>query len=59
MREQLTFADEPVSGVVVPDLKDVQSFLYLQDVGGTESYQIYEIEKEILDSTTSRPLKNR
>ena len=44
MREQLTFADEPVSGVVVPDLKDVQTFLYLQDVGGTESYQIYEYD---------------
>ncbi|MXZ43484.1 MAG: S9 family peptidase [Gammaproteobacteria bacterium] len=46
MREQITFADEPVSGVVVPDLKDVQSFLYLQDVGGTESYQIYEYDVE-------------
>ena len=44
MREQLTFADEPVSGVVVPDLKDVKSFLYLQDVGGTESYQIYDYD---------------
>lgn len=41
MREQLTFAHEPVSGVVVPDQVDVQSFLYLQDTGGTESYQIY------------------
>ena len=40
MREQLTFADEPVSGVLVPDRKEVQSFLYLQDVGGTEYYQI-------------------
>ncbi|MCY3541993.1 MAG: S9 family peptidase [Gammaproteobacteria bacterium] len=44
MREQLTFADEPVSGVLVPDRKEVQSFLYLQDVGGTESYQIYEFD---------------
>ena len=44
MREQLTFADEPVSGVVVPDLKEVQSFLYLQDVGGTESYQIFKYD---------------
>lgn len=44
MREQLTFADEPVSGVVVPDLPEVQSFLFLQDVGGTESYQIYEYD---------------
>lgn len=46
MREQITFADEPVSGVVVPDLEDVQSFLFLQDVGGTESYQIYEYDVE-------------
>lgn len=46
MREQITFSDEPVSGVVVPDLKDVHSFLYLQDVGGTESYQIYEYDLE-------------
>ena len=44
MREQLTFADEPVSGVLVPDRKEVHSFLYLQDVGGTESYQIYEYD---------------
>ena len=42
MREQLTFTDEPVSGVVVPDLPQVQSILFLQDVGGTESYQIYD-----------------
>ena len=44
MREQLTFADEPVSGVLVPDVREVQSFLFLQDVGGTESYQIYEYD---------------
>lgn len=44
MREQLTFADEPVSGVLVPDRKEVHSFLFLQDVGGTESYQIYEYD---------------
>lgn len=44
MREQLTFTDEPVSGVVVPDLPQVQSILFLQDVGGTESYQIYDYD---------------
>ena len=44
MREQLTFTDEPVSGVVVPDLPQVQSILFLQDVGGTESYQIYDFD---------------
>lgn len=41
MRRQLTFFDEPVSGLSVRPLKDKPGFLFSKDVGGSEKYQIF------------------
>lgn len=44
MRQQLTFADEPIGGVAVPRQSAVDSFVYLKDVGGSESYTIFRFD---------------
>ena len=41
MREQITFAKEPVGGALVPRLAKPMHFIYSKDVGGSESYQLF------------------
>ena len=41
MREQITFANEPIGGALVPSLADPSRLIYLKDVGGSESYQLF------------------
>lgn len=40
-REQLTFFREPVRTARVPQRPDASGFVYLRDVGGSESYQLF------------------
>lgn len=45
-RHQLTFFDEPVSGVAVSPNPDLHSFVFMRDVGGSENYQIFQFDLE-------------
>ncbi len=51
MRKQITFQDQPISGVLVPNVEQPDFFLYLMDADGTESYQIYRYELKTGEST--------
>ena len=44
MREQLTFADEPVGSAVVPPVRQPTGFVFARDSGGAEFYQYYHYE---------------
>ncbi len=41
MREQLSFAEEPIGGVALPRKREFSTITYLKDEGGTESYQLF------------------
>lgn len=41
MREQITFAQEPIGGALVPPMAEPKQFIYSKDVGGSESYQLF------------------
>ncbi|MCP4664222.1 MAG: S9 family peptidase, partial [bacterium] len=45
-RRQLTFFNEPVSGVAVSPNPDIHSFVFMRDVGGSENYQIFQFDLE-------------
>ena len=45
-RQQITFFDEPVSGLGVRPSKDENGFLFMKDIGGNEMYQIYYYNME-------------
>lgn len=53
MREQITFAQEPIRGALVPSLAKPKRFIYSKDVGGSESYQLFLMN---LDSRSSELL---
>lgn len=53
MREQITFADEPIGGALVPRLPDPKQVIFSKDVGGSESYQLFLMD---LDSRSSELL---
>ena len=46
MREQITFAQEPIGGALVPSLEKPKRFIYSKDVGGSESYQLFLMNLE-------------
>ena len=53
MREQITFADEPIGGALVPPLAEPKQIVFSKDVGGSESYQLFLMD---LDSRSSELL---
>ena len=53
MREQITFADEPIGGALIPPLAEPERIIYSKDVGGSESYQLFLMD---LESRTSELL---
>lgn len=59
MREQLTFASEPIGGALVPPVAEPTHVLFSKDVGGSESYQLFlmdlaERTSTLLTDGTSR-----
>ena len=46
MREQITFAQEPIGGALVPPLAEPTKIVYSKDVGGSESYQLFLMDLE-------------
>lgn len=46
MREQITFAHEPIGGALVPPLAAPRRIIYSKDVGGSESYQLFLMDLE-------------
>lgn len=46
MREQLTFALEPIGGALLPRVDQAQRVIYLKDTGGSESYQVFLMDLE-------------
>ncbi|MCY4095350.1 MAG: prolyl oligopeptidase family serine peptidase, partial [Gammaproteobacteria bacterium] len=59
MREQITFAQEPIGGALVPSLAAPKRFIYSKDVGGSESYQLFLMDlvsrsSELLTDGSSR-----
>ncbi|MCY4130438.1 MAG: prolyl oligopeptidase family serine peptidase [Gammaproteobacteria bacterium] len=55
MREQITFADEPIGGALIPPLAEPKQIIYSKDVGGSESYQLFLMD---LESRTSELLSD-
>lgn len=53
MREQVTFANEPIGGALVPPIVDPNQIIYSKDIGGSESYQLFLMN---LDSRSSELL---
>ena len=53
MREQITFANEPIGGALVPPLAEPKQIVFSKDVGGSESYQLFLMN---LDSRKSELL---
>ena len=53
MREQITFAQEPIGSALVPPVAEPDLLIYSKDVGGSESYQLFQME---LDSRASELL---
>ncbi len=53
MREQITFANEPIGGALVPPLAEPKQIIFSKDVGGSESYQLFLMH---LDSRKSELL---
>ena len=52
-RTQITFTEEPVGAVRVPPVHEPTGFIYSQDMGGTETYQLYWHD---LESGSRKPL---
>lgn len=55
MREQITFAGEPIGGALIPPLEEPKQIIYSKDVGGSESYQLFLMD---LESRTSELLSD-
>ena len=53
MREQITFANEPIGGALVPPLAEPKQFIFTKDVGGSESFQLFLMD---LDSRNTELL---
>ncbi len=59
MREQLTFAAEPIGSALVPPVARPTQFVYAKDVGGSESYQLFLMDLETRSSTMLTDGKSR
>ena len=59
MREQLTFAREPIGNALVPPLAQPNQMLFSKDVGGSESYQLFLMDLVSRSSTLLTDGKSR
>ena len=59
MREQLTFAKEPIGGALLPRVEDADQLIYLKDAGGSESYQLFHMNLETRDTQLLSDGKSR
>lgn len=59
MREQITFAQEPIGGALLPPLDEAKQLIYLKDAGGSESYQIFHMDLETREAKLLSDGKSR